>query len=179
MISVTRATRVVDLVTDAELYARWQTAAQALADAQRAATTDAREADTRVRDAAAAVRLVEDDMRASTVRFTLRAMTRSQWARWVATHQPREGDKVDELFGVDVSALDSAIAVMVERVDDADGAQVDVDMTAEWARLADEMSQPQWEAFATAALEVNQGKDTTGVPFSRAASAVTRRSDQT
>ncbi len=178
-IEVSRATRAVDLVTDAGLYARWQVACKALADAQRAAVADAREADTSVRDAAAAVRAVEQEMHASTVRFTLRAQPRSQWAAWVAKHPPRDGDEVDKMFGLDVSALDSAIVAMVERVEDADGTVLDVDIAAEWDQLADDMSQPQWETFASAVLEVNQGKGSEGVPFSRAASAATRRSEQT
>lgn len=181
-ITITRARKIVDLCTNADLLAAHEAAVKALTAADRKAATDARETDTSLRDAAARVVEVESEMLAHSVRFTLEAMRRKGWAEYVAAHPPREGDKLDEQFGVDVSSLDAAIIAMTVSVTSAATGEpvTGFDVARDWEALADEMTNPQWEAFALAVLRLNQGEDAgTSVPFSRAASLVMRRSEQT
>lgn len=176
---ITRATRIVDLCLNMDLQGQWEAASHALDDAKNAAALDPREADTSVRDAALLVRELENQMRDHSIRFTLQARPRKKWAEWVAEHQPVEGDATDEAFGLHVPDLDEVIAADTLSVTKLDGSPFEFDMASQWAELADEMTNPQWEKFALAVIDLNQTGGGTKVPFSPAASLAILRSEPT
>ena len=178
-ITFSRATRVVSLCVNANLYASWEAAVASLEDVKKRASLDPRETDTSVRDAAAEITRIESEMLAHTIRFTLQAMRRKEWATFVAANPPREGDVIDRTFGVNVSELDTAIIAMTTDVLDPNGDPIEgFTMADNWRDLAEDMANPQWEPFANAVLILNQGEGSANVPFSQAASVAMRRSGQ-
>lgn len=173
-LTVTRPTRTVEFCTNLDLRAQWEDAGRALDAAKRQAAEDPREASTAVRDAAEMVRGLEEQMRAHTVVFTLQAWPRKRWVEFEEAHPARQGNETDRTLGLDVSALDEAIGGSIVAVKSLDGKDVDFD-PAEWSTLADEMTNGQWEDFATAVLNANRGVK--AAPFSVAASRATRSSE--
>lgn len=176
---ITRATRIVDLCLNMDLQGQWEAATKAFDDARNAATIDAREADTSVRDAALVVRGLEQSMREHSIRFTLQARKRKEWAEWLANHPPFDGDAVDKAYGMHLGDLDEVIIADTISVTKLDGSPFPFDMAEGWDELADEMTNPQWERFALAVLDLNQGEGGTKVPFSPAASLAILRSEPT
>lgn len=189
-LSVTRPERTVQFCTNLNLKSAHEDAERALADARRSSAGDARETGAvGVREAAEAVRALEDQMRQHTVVFTLRGWPRKRWAEFEEAHPPREGNQHDRDTGVNVAALDEAISgVMCQScresgmspwpqtivaVRSLDGADVEFD-PRDWSGLADEMTNGQWEDFAVAVLQVNRGVKS--APFSVAASRVIQTS---
>lgn len=176
-LTLTRATKVVPLCVNLSLKAEHDRAVAALQEARNAAAQDAREVSTEIRDAAAAVQAIEQQMRDHTVRFTLQALPRKRWAEFVAANPPRPGDETDKALDVDVSALDAVIVQAITSVQNRDGSDVPFAPATDWEPLADEMSTAQWNDFAQAVLALNNG--VTSAPFSPAASLVIQRSEQT
>lgn len=176
---ITRATRIVDLCLNMDLQGQWEAACKALDAAKNQAALDAREADTSVRDAALAVRELEDRMREHSIRFTLQAQPRKKWAEFVAENPPVDGNPIDDAFGLHVAELDAVIVASTLSVTKLDGSPFDFDMAEQWDELADEMTNPQWEQFALAIIELNQTGGGTQVPFSPAASLAILRSEPT
>lgn len=175
-ITLKRAQATVELCTDLALAAEHERASKRLHDAR--ATKDDRENSS----SAAIAREITDlesQMADATLVFTLAALPRKRYAEIVAEHPAREGDELDESFGLNVSTGIDAIltepGVIVAVANKVTGEPVDFDAPAEWPDLADEMSNSQWEQFATSVIQLNQGK--VGVPFSPVASALIRRSD--
>lgn len=174
-LSIQRAEKTVPLCLNLSLKAAHEVAETALREA--IANTDRREADTRVADAAARVRRIEEEMRADTVLFTLRAMPRLKWVEFEASHPPREGVEDDRDLSIDVSSLDAVIVDSIVAVEDHDGAAVAFVPASEWGALAEEMSGAQWQPFAIAVLQLN--RSVVVAPFSQTASLETLRSAQT
>lgn len=176
---ITRATRVVDLCLNMDLQGAWEVACKQLDDAKNVAALDPREADTSVRDAAVVVQGLEAQMREHTIRFKLQARPRKEWAQWVAAHPAVPGDAADQAFGLHVADLDEVIVESVLAVTTRAGEPFEFDMASQWDELADEMTNPQWEMFALAVVDLNQGSGGTQVPFSPAASLAILRSEPT
>lgn len=176
---ITRATRSVDLCLNMDLQADWEVACRRLDEAKNLAALDPRENDTSVRDAAAVVQGLEAQMREHTILFKLQARPRKAWAEWVTDNPPVESDPVDKAFGIHVAALDEVIVASTLAVTTAAGEPFPFDMATQWDELADEMTNPQWEKFALAVVDLNQGGGGTQVPFSPAASLAILRSERT
>lgn len=176
-ITLKRSRTVVELCTDLSLAAEHERLTGEL-HAMRSGPKDDRENDPRT-PLARQITELEHEMASSTLAFTLEALPRKRYAEIVEANHPREGDKNDESFGLNVSTGVDAIVtepgVVVAVVNKATGEPVDFD-PAEWSALADEMSNSQWEAFALAVIQLNQGR--ASAPFSAAASLVTRLSDE-
>jgi len=175
-ITLTRPTKVVNLVTNLGLVAEHDATQAAFDEARNLDVTDPREVP-RAPEAARAVQAVEARMKDSTLRFTLQAEPRSIWSVWEATHPPVKGDPVDEQFRLHVADLDEVIARSIISVTDHEGAPVDFDPRTEWVPLADSMTQGQWEDFALAVMGLNRGVKET--PFSASASRTILLSERT
>lgn len=175
-LTVTRPQQAVPFCTNLDLKAAHELAVAELERAQRNAPPGM-EVSSPVALAAREVRRLEDEMREHTVVFTLTGWPRKQWAEFEESHKAREGQEVDKTLGIDVSALDEAIAGAIVSVKTLAGDDVPFTPGADWTPLADEMTNAQWEDFALAVLRLNRGvKD---APFSRAASAAIRGSELT
>lgn len=168
-ITIHRARRVVDLVTDLSLQEAYTDALRAL-DASRGdlplVAMEVGQSDA-TRQAAESVQAIEQQMAASTVRFTLEAVDRLRWNAHIAEYPPRPDDAVDANLGVDVSSLDVLIPDSIKAVHDATGAEVAFNPGAEWPALSAQLSDGQWSDFANAVVLVNRG---TAAPKSKAAS---------
>lgn len=187
-ITVTRAQRTVAFCTNLALKSQHEQALSVLAEAQQDASKDIREVPPQaVTEAARAVQSLEDQMRDHTIVFTLTGWPRKRWAEFEETHKPRAGQEMDKAFGIDISTLDEALAAVgkpfdpnkwpqtIMSVTARDGTAVEFDPHTEWVPLADEMTNGQWEEFVLAVLSANRGVK--AVPFSEAASRVTRSSE--
>lgn len=177
MLNIKRAREVVVLCTDLDLKAEHTRAVAEMERINREVKRDPREVDTRLRDAAAAVVDVEQRMAGSEVEFVLEALPRKVWAEFVEANPPREGNETDKTFGLNISKLDEPIAASIVEVRARlAGDPVEFDRDA-WVQLADDISDAQWQDFATTTLRLNNGAR--AVPFSPAASNVMRRSELT
>lgn len=177
-ISIKRRRGTVELCEDFDLYAEWERAQAALADARRAA------ADMLVQDAHSAAERVtaaEKAMQDSILVFELEALPRKKWRELQAAHPPREDVPADRGMDADVSTFFDAVLTWVDEKDTAKrciigvtrkstGETVDFDPATEWMDLADEMAETQFDDFALEVTSLNRGETT--VPFSQAASRV-------
>src|SRR5665647_2453934 len=163
-ITVTRPRKTVAFCTNLALRSAHEDAVAALVAAQQDASKDPRENPPQgVTQAAAAVRDLEAQMRDHTITFVIEGWPRKRWVEFEEAHRPRKDNDTDKALMIDVSA--------------PDGSKVEFDPATEWVPLADEMTNGQWEEFATAVLIVNRGVK--AAPFSEAASRVIRVSEQT
>lgn len=177
-ITVTRPETTVEFCTNIALRSEHERAVAAVKAAQQAAQSDARETGSvAVREAAERVQALEAEMRSSTLTFTIRGLRRKAWIEFVESNPPREGNERDKQLGINVSALDTAIAQSIVAVKAPDGSDAPFDPASEWVDLADEMTNGQWSDFATAVITVNH--EVRSAPFSPLASAVIRRSEPT
>lgn len=196
-ITVKRARRVVNLVTDMSLVAEHDQAKERFASLAAHKPLVAMEVpDSEMSAAATMVSDLEQRMAQSRLAFTLEAVPRKQFAEFQAAHPPREGKADDEAAGLNLDDVDPLIAecilsVRQERdgryryiredelpaIDEPEWVSDDerFDPT-EWPMLADSMGDGQWLDFVQAMLEVNRGSQ---APFLRAASLVIQRSEQT
>ena len=177
MITIKRARRVVDLVTDLSLAEEYTAALRALDEARGTMPAVAMEVgeSPAVHAAAETVVALEQQMAATTLHFTIEAVTRLRWAEFVAAHPPREGVDMDRAQGFDVSSLDEIIPESIKAVHDADGKPVDFAPKTEWPALSAELADGQWSEFAAAIVTVNGASE---APKSRAASLAMRSSDK-
>jgi len=130
------------------------------------------------RELAKQVSDVESRMKESTVEFVLRGMKRGDWNDLVAEHAPRDGNALDKSYGFNVEALMTvAVPQCIASVEDHAGEPVEFDPAAEWADLAENMTDSQYEDFVVAVLRVNKGRNE--VPFSLSAYRMIQGSDQT
>jgi hypothetical protein len=175
-ITMKRPARTVHLCTDMSLQAEHDRAVEALRAAEQQDDRDARLAGKPAAlGAAKAVQEIEQQMRGSTLAFAILALPRKRWVELQAEHPAREGNEVDAAFRVNLSTfVDAVMRESDITVTDHEGAPVDFDPAADWDALADEMSNGQWEAFATAALNLNRAP--AAPDFSKAASRVIRSS---
>lgn len=158
----------VSICLRGDLFVELDAAAQALADAERLERADGSlAAGTGKLEAARRVAAIRERMLADSATFRMRAVSRRRWTALHAEHPPREGDASDSATGFNRETFFDALTR--ESI-------IDPQMTAdEWDKLADLLSDPQYEALAEAAWSVNrQGAD---VPFSSAASLVLNLSE--
>jgi hypothetical protein len=144
-----------------DLYAELAAAEAALGEAERQAKADGSlAAGTGRREAAERVARVRERMLAASAVFRLRAVSRRLYTELLGKHPPRDGDARDAATGFNRDEFFDALTF--ESI-------AEPAMNAEqWQRLADRLSDPQFEALTEAAWEINrQGVD---VPFSSAAS---------
>lgn len=176
-LTIKRPEKTVPLCLDAALQADWERAEDDLRRIQQQPAPDRLVGTGGVSAAAAKVRSLEEQMLAETVHFRMRALPRSEWAKFVAKHPPREGDETDRAQGINREAFFEdvipASIVAVTRGDDPE----EFDPEADWTALADEMTDRQYSDFANAVFVLNRGE--VSVPFSRAASRLNRGSSET
>lgn len=171
-LTIKRPEKVVPLCLDASLQAEWEQAEADLIQARKAPTGDRMTGNADVTRLAERVRDLESQMLAEVVHFRLRALPRSQWAQILAANPPTDSAD-DKAFGANKAAFfDEVIPASVVGVTRGDE-PVEFD-PADWSALADEMTDRQWSDFADAVFTLNRG--TVSVPFSRAASIVSRAS---
>ena len=177
MITIKRARRVVDLVTDLSLTEQYTAALRALDEARGTMPAVAMEVGEQpdVQAAAAVVVDLERQMAVSTMRFTVEAVTRLRWAEFVAAHPAREDSDMDRAQGFDISSLDEIIPESIKAVHDAAGKPGDFNPKTEWPPLAAELADGQWSEFAAAIVTVNGASE---APKSRVASLAMRSSDK-
>ena len=177
MITIKRARRVVDLVTDLSLTEQYTEALRVLDEARGAMPSVAMEVgeSPAVKAAAEAVLDLERQMAATRMSFTVEAVTRLRWAEFVAAHPPREGNDMDRAQGFDVSSLDEIIPESIKAAHDFDGKPIDFDPKTEWPALSAELADGQWSDFAAAVISANGA---TEAPKSRVASLAMRSSDK-
>lgn len=119
---------------------------------------------------------LQDQMRASTVTFRLRALPKPKWRALLAAHPPRRGDDGEPL------AEDVTIGVNRETFFDAiiRACLVDPEVDDEtWDMMAGEngrLTDRQLATLTDAAWDVNRGE--ISIPFSRAASRVKRTTER-
>jgi hypothetical protein len=182
-ITFNRPEKTVTLCTRLDLQSAHEQAVAALQAAQREQARDPREVSTDVAEKAAEVQRLEAEMRDHEIVFTLRAWPRKRWVEFEETHPPRKDNDADKALSINVASLDDALAskgdlpLSIVSAKSRAGDDVPFDPRTDWAPLADELTNGQWEQFAIAVLNVNRG--VTAAPFSPLASAVTRRSEQT
>lgn len=172
-ITLKRPTVAVELCTDLDLNAEHESLSAKLADRNKRGVHD-----DRITGDPETARIVELErlMQDSVLVFTLRALPGKKWAELVAAHPPREDDAVDENFGVNISTfVDAAMVESVESVINKTTGETVKWAGADWAGLADEMSDGQWQAFGLRVMEVNRTRG--AVPFNRAASRRMESSD--
>lgn len=176
-ITIRRARRVVDLVTDLSLLEQHTVALRALELVRQEPQLVATEAGppAELVEAAAAVQKIEAEIAASTLYFTLEAIDRLQWAAHVAAHPPRGDNDVDEQLGVDVSSLDMLMPHLIKAVHDHAGNEIGFDPLVEWGPVSAQLSDGQWADFANALVLVNRG---TAAPKSKAASLAIQSSSR-
>ena len=138
---------------------------------------DARLVDTS-RGLAQQVNDLEERMKESTVEFIIRGLKRGDWNELVAEHAPRDGNALDKSYGFNVEALMTvAIPKCIASVENHAGEVLEFDVAAEWAALAEDMTDSQYEDFVLAVLRVNKGRNE--VPFSLSAYRMIQDSDLT
>lgn len=174
-LGIKRSTSTVRLCTDLDLAAQHENLQVALAAERAKPDTGMMNAGSEARRLAEQITDLEAQMVASTVVFTLTALPRKRWAELEAGHPPREDNKIDATYGVNVSTfVDAAMPESIESVKRAsDDEPVDFS-GADWTEAADEMSNAQWQEFAVDLFRLNNG--VTAGPTSRAASALMRSS---
>lgn len=176
-LSIKRPERVVPLCLNAALQAEWEQAEKSLAEARRRPAGDRLTGNAGAATLAEAVRDLEAQMLADVVHFRLRALPRSEWAKRLAAHPAKDDDPSDKAFGADKAGFfDDVIPASIVGVTRGDE-PVDFDPATDWSDLADEMTDRQYSDFADAVFMLNRGE--VSVPFSRAASSMSRASSET
>lgn len=175
-LTVKRPETTYDLCLDGELFGEFQKADAELKEARKMEMADPR-LNSPAKDIAKRIMALQEQMKSETVTFTLRGLPRKDWARMVAENPPREGHAGDKSFGANIDALMlEAIPKCIVEVK-KDGEVLDFDPAKDWDSLAEEMTDAQYDDFATKAIVVNRGRHE--VPFSQAAYKLTADSDQT
>lgn len=169
-ITIRRPEGVVELCTDLALRSDWESAVADLDEARKSRSD--RLVNSSVAELAERVLALESSMSEVTHVFRLRALPRRRWQELVLEFPARDGNAVDESMGVDHSRFFDAVLMepgavfaVVEKVS---GEPVDFDPAKDWQGLADEMTDAQWNDFASKVLELNRA--VTSVPKSLLAS---------
>jgi len=174
-ITIKRARKSVDIVTDLALQAQYEAAVEAL-DRARAEQQVALENSPGLAEAKVVTDL-EKRMADSAITITLEALSNKVYNEIVATIPARDGDSTDDAYGLDISKADALIAPsIVEVTEKKSGKKLAFDPAKEWGPLADELSAAQWEQVFLAAYLLNKG--VSKAPFSLAAFATTRTSER-
>lgn len=157
--SARRPETTVPLCMRGDLQAVWEQLDRDFDAADKSITEDVTKGGSSVQAVKIAKQMeeIEREMRDSTVIFTLRGLSRSQWQALVAAHPPIEG--VDE---GEVNEEGFVTAMIAECC-------VNPSMTVDQAaRLQEQVTDGQWQELATASWQLN--KTMIGVPYSLAAS---------
>lgn len=157
----------VDVCLRGDLVAEWEVAEKQLQELQQAEAKRTLAGSPEESAAVARVRELEEQMRSSTITVTLRALRRPDWARLIADHPPRDGNKGDQAMQVNQSTLFEAlvkVSIVSPEMDDA-----------RCQRFLDALTDAQFDGLATKAWNLNR-RDV-DVPFSRTASRITETSD--
>lgn len=175
-LGLTRPTQTVELCTNLGLVAEHERLSAAL-DAAKKDPGQADRLNSSAPGIANQIRDLETQMREHTVVFTLAALPRKEWTEFEAAHPKRPGNDLDETFNVNMDTfVDAVMAASITSVV-SKGTGEPVDFTgADWAEESEGLTDGQWSDFALKVITLNRGVKT--VPFSRAASAQTRRSEQ-
>jgi hypothetical protein len=112
---------------------------------------------------------VVEAMRAGTIVVTLRALESAEWKEFIAEHPPREGERVDQVLGVNNSTFFPALVrrSLVDPVIPEDRLE----------RLLGKLSDAQFDKLADTAWGLNR-RDVS-VPFSPTASPAAASSGET
>lgn len=161
--------RTVDICLRGDLQAEWEDLHRQLADAEAAAARDKRL--NSVGDVQAIgdkITAVQDQMRADTIVFRMRALSRKVWAELIKKHPPRQGNDDDQQLGYNVDTFMVALIKASTYVPD------DLDDET-WADLLDErITEWQFAQLQNTALALNVRK--VDVPNSYAVSRLTQPS---
>lgn len=116
------------------------------------------------------IEALQDEMKASTVAFRLRALPRREFRALTKEHPPRDGEPQDQMAGVNT---DTYFLAVVRRC------LVEPELTEdEFVNLADNvLSSGQWRKLQESAASLNM--DDVSVPFSATASILLRKSAET
>jgi hypothetical protein len=173
-----RPEKTVEFCLDGGLYAEYAAATRELEDTRKKALArrDDRLTDPSLPIAKKVVDLAEQ-IRAESIHFLLRALTRKRWQTLVAENPSREGNAADKGYGFNLDAV--LVAAIPESIVSVtkDGEPVEFTPAEDWEALADEMTDRQYEDFGVAVLELNRGRQE--VPFSLDAYRKMLASDQT
>lgn len=178
-ITVKRAEGYVDFCEDLSLQADWEDAVESLEKARRNPSGGRMAGPGSQAHAAQAVRNIEAQMQAATVRIRIRSLGRKRWQELGAAHPPRPDDAQDQRLGINCSTFFDVVAkeAIFGANDKTTGDVRDFDPKAEWDDLADNMTDGQYAEFVEKFLELNRG--VTSAPFSRTASLLTQDSEKT
>lgn len=178
--------RTVDICLRGDLQAEWEDLHRQLADAEAAAAKDKRlNGDRRARQIGEQITAVQDQMRAETLVFRMRALPRKQWDALLKQHPPRRDNEADTQLGYNVDMFMAALiraCTIAPDLDDDDWRTLLGDDDAERARR-EKAGEPvedgvltewQFAQLQNTALALNVRK--VDVPNSFAASRLTRTS---
>lgn len=173
-------TTTVPLCTNLGLVAEHEKYVLQLAKLERENTTDDARENSPQTPIVTKIRELEAEMESSTLTFTLQALPKKIFAEIEASHPPVEDDKSDATYGIHMKTGPDALLShtsppTILSVKGPTGEEIDF-TGADWNAEADGMSNAQWSLFALAVLGLNRG--VASVPFSRAASRETRRSEK-
>ncbi|HEY0700934.1 MAG TPA: hypothetical protein VGD43_24385 [Micromonospora sp.] len=164
--------RTVDICLRGDLQAEWEDLHRQLAEAEAKAGADNRLNSASKRDVkavAARIEAVEEEMRAETLVFRLRALSKRAWGDLLKKHPPRRNNDEDAVLGYNPDEFfPAAIRACTYSPDDLD------DET--WRELLDDrLTEYQFGALQNAVMALNVRK--VDVPNSRAASRILRTSE--
>lgn len=161
--------RTVDICLRGDLQAVWEDLHRQLADVEAAAAKDKRlNSDKRAREIGEQITAVQDQMRADTLVFRMRALPKKKWDKLLKEHPPRKDNEEDAQLGYNVDsfmvALIRACTYSPDDLDDEGWSELLDDTTTEW----------QFAQLQNTALALNVRK--VDVPNSFAASQLTQAS---
>ena len=158
--------RGVSIVMNRQLVADFQVAEDRLHEAQQKRNADARLASD-VKTAAQAVEDLREQMKSSTITFTLRGFRRDEWRALKAKYPMGENpSNSDRLLNADANALfDTAVRASIIAPTDIED--------EDWDALIDVLTDGEWQRFVDAVYALNE--EGTGVPFSKASYVEARR----
>lgn len=161
--------RTVDICLRGDLQAQWEDLHRQLADVEAAAAKDKRlNGDKRARHIGEQITAVQDQMRAETIVFRMRALGKKTWDALLKQHPPRRDNDEDTQLGYNADTfMEALIRACTYSPDDLD------DET--WRELFDErLTEWQWAQLQNTVLALNVRQ--VSVPNSFAASRLTSSS---
>jgi len=158
----------------ADLVADFERAESELEALRKKPRRDSLDAGAEVAEKVAQIEALQEEMRAGTATFRLRALPKAKWRRLVAAFPPREGNADDAQIGVN---RDDFLPAMLK------ACTIEPEISAEqWVALIGDgedeegvLTDRQFSDFADEAWFLNRGE--VSVPFSRAVSLMKRDSE--
>jgi len=162
-----RPERTIEVCLRGDLRAEWELLDEQLREAEKKPRTSLGEEGPV--ELAQQVEALQEQMKSSIVTLRLRAMPRREWTSLVAEHPPRPDAAEDKGNIVNMATFfDVAAPRTIVEPELTDG---------QFEQLADAISNGQWTQLANAVWAVNAGS--VDVPFSHAASRISRKSAET